>query len=176
MLVLEWHRLLRRILDVLLLFVNSFRRTACLTFWKSDRILLWIHVTLYLIHKRDFYRYLVSSFIIDLFRMFIFSWFSFGGFTESRNLSTSKFSSLMEFRLLKYSLITFWVSLGLLWCFPDHLSICSLESSLSFSYLDQESIKLVYLLEEPALRFVVSLYFSVSICFSAYIFFIISCC
>jgi hypothetical protein len=61
---------------------------------------------------------LISFLIIYLFWWFILSWLNFDWPNVSRNLPTSKFSSLFEYRCPKYFLMFLWISLVFLLLSP----------------------------------------------------------
>jgi hypothetical protein len=53
----------------------------------------------------------ISLRYLDLFRLFIWSFFNFGGLTQQEKLSiSSRFFYFLEYRFLKYVLMTLWIS------------------------------------------------------------------
>lgn len=73
--------------------------------WVSGKILLWIHLILDFLQSNGFSLLFQSVHCYGSLKLLISSWIDFIGFAESRNLSISfKFSSIMEYMFLKYSI------------------------------------------------------------------------
>lgn len=97
---------------------------------------------------------------MGLFILLTSTWFHFGGLAESRSSSIPfKFYGLMKYRFLKmfpYNVLSFLgICYNVSMIISDGLNLGLL--FLSFGWLDQGSVNLVYLLKVRAVRFVLLL-------------------
>jgi hypothetical protein len=74
--------------------------------FSSESIQFWASLL------KDFITASISLLVIDLFKLFISSWFNFCRSYTSRNwFISSRVLSLLKYEFFKYSLMTFWISL-----------------------------------------------------------------
>lgn len=137
---------------------------------KCSSILLWLHLALdcfwffvclfalgfFVCFKLALYYY--SSSVMGLSRL-LTSWLNFSGLAESWDLTMSfRFSNLMKYRFLKYSLIIVWISLVSVELFPCSFLIPLIWVLYYFWLVKARVCQSYYLFKGSALRFVDSLF------------------
>jgi hypothetical protein len=98
--------------------------------------------------------------VMDLFRWLRYSWFNCGWLYAFRNLSIlSRFSSLLEYKFSKYSLMIFWTLLAFVFMSPfsSLILLIWIFALLHFVIL-AKGLSIINLFKEPTFCFTDSLY------------------